>query len=136
MVAYSDGGQDMDHAGDPQRGTIGSRSELDIELARLKLRLDRLTSHIMFGRLPPAELSVQQHALSEWFAEVSESLLARSGMRLRPYAHERIQLMALQSPALSRMPSARMTVSAVAKPGLPATAAARMGTPIGVSSSP
>ena len=124
--ASSYSGAAMAHETSPHRPPIVSRAELDFELARVKLRLDRLTSHVLFSPPLPGDSPDRAHALAEWFVEISDGVFGRSPPGLRAYARERMELMQMQNPVLStagarrREPEERAGYRAIgtAAPGL------------------
>lgn len=82
-----------------------SRADLDIELARLALRLGRATAHVMHG-VTGLEAREREAALREWFVAVSEDIVDRAHPKHRRYARERIQRLESACSALAA-PDAR-----------------------------
>lgn len=85
----------------PPSNSIRSRSELDIELARLTLRLQRALAHVAHG-LPDIALQERREGVREWFGELAQDLLARLDPSLRAYGVERVRALAAQHPSLDR----------------------------------
>lgn len=86
---------------------IRSRADLEIELARLDLRLRRAAAHVVRGATPDGA-EERRIALVEWFDSIADEILSRTGSSLKPYARSRIAIIAARCPTLDG-PAADLT---------------------------
>ena len=93
----------MPRSAHPPPAPIRSRAELDIELARLTLRLTRALAHVAHG-LPDVALRERRDGVREWFGDLTQELLARVDPALRAYAVQRIRALLARHPDLDRAP--------------------------------
>lgn len=94
----------MQSSSDDPSAPVFSRAELEIELARLALRLGRAASHLSFS-LADIDAAERREALGEWYAEVSARVLSRAAPEHRSYAEARVRRIAAACSALAEEPA-------------------------------
>jgi hypothetical protein len=72
---------------------IRSRGQLELELARIAMRLRHACGQLTSGRLRDTGQEGAQ-ALAEWFGELADELISRTEARLAVYAKERLKALA------------------------------------------
>lgn len=97
----------MQHHQDDAIDEIRSRADLEMELARLALRLQRASSHAVAG-VAPEDAEARRVALVDWFDAISDEVLSRTVPMLRPYARSRIAIIGARCRVLER-PAGRTT---------------------------
>lgn len=83
---------------------IRSRGQLELELARLAMRMKHACGQLTSGRLRDTGREGAE-AIAAWFAELADELVARTEARLAVYARERLKALAARlriAPAASR----------------------------------
>lgn len=82
---------------------IRSRGDLEIELARLAIRLQRASSHVVQGA-SSVDAEERRIALVDWFDSISDELLSRTDPSLKPYARSRIAIIGARCRVLEHPP--------------------------------
>ena len=72
---------------------IRSRGQLELELARVAMRLKHACGQLTSGRLRDTGREGAQ-AIAEWFGELADELVSRTEARLAAYARERLKALA------------------------------------------
>lgn len=72
---------------------IRSRGQLELELARLAMRIRHACGQLSTSRLRDTG-RVGAEAIGEWFGELADELIARTDARLAAYAKERLKALA------------------------------------------
>lgn len=104
----------MQSNNEEQNAAYFTRAELEIEIARLALRLGRVAS-----RVAPSAADMhadERHAaLAEWFSELSDDIVRRTDPRHKRYAEERIgKLASACSPLAKGLSAIRAGASSAA----------------------
>lgn len=72
---------------------IRSRGQLELELARLGMRIRHACGQLSTSRLRDTG-RVDAEAIGDWFGELADELIARTDTRLAAYAKERLKALA------------------------------------------
>jgi hypothetical protein len=83
----------MHHAPSFDSVPIRSRGQLELELARLGMRIRHACGQLSTSRLRDTG-RVGAEAIGEWFSELADELIARTDTRLVAYAKERLKALA------------------------------------------
>lgn len=72
---------------------IRSRGQLELELARLAMRIKHACGQLTSGRLRDSG-EAGRRTLADWFGELADEVIARTEARLIVYAKERLKALA------------------------------------------
>ncbi|GHA80436.1 hypothetical protein [Cognatilysobacter bugurensis] len=89
----------------PAADPIRSRGQLELELARLAMRLKIACGELTSGRLRGTGHEGREE-IEVWYGELAADILARSDARIAVYARERLKALAARAKLAPQRPSA------------------------------